>query len=511
MQETKKRVSDVITDKDISKWRNGDIVAISAGCGAGKSYFIKNVLYKRAKAEKKKILMLIHRKRCVEQFQMEIKTDNKTDTIDVQTYQSIEFAMLNNKPLDFSQYAYIVSDEFHYFIEDSSFNSYTDLSFDSIIRYNHAVKIFMSATGDTMINMMIEYKNRINRKMIMYQYSINHDYTHLRNLKFFYQNDTIKALAYEFKKVGRKAIFFIQSAKEAHSLYKAFQDCALFLCGKSSDSGQKYSSDIDEGAIKSMLANQNFDKLFLITTGCFDAGANIIDTELHDVVIDMKNVSSLIQCLGRKRSQGADDYLDVYIKAVSNRQLGGIHSTRVDGLKRANFLLQHDTRKYVEEYPRDDKFGKFHKALIYDEPMSKRNKNTCTKKVNMMIYEKYKLDIQQCDDMKKIGYAQYIANIFRFGNGYGRYYSFVEEGQLRDYLEMLAVNQVVMLTAEDKKPLIDKMNVKHNGKLLKSCNSLNAALEEKRYMYRIETFETSRIIDGNKKKFKSAWRVVKIE
>ena len=207
MQETKKRVSDVITDKDISKWRNGDIVAISAGCGAGKSYFIKNVLYKRAKAEKKKILMLIHRKRCVEQFQMEIKTDNKADTIEVQTYQSIEYAMLNNKPLDFSQYAYIVSDEFHYFIEDSSFNSYTDLSFDSIIRYNYAVKIFMSATGDTMLDMMTKYKNHINKKMVMHPYSINPDYTHLRNLKFFYQNDTIKALAYEFKRLEEKRYF----------------------------------------------------------------------------------------------------------------------------------------------------------------------------------------------------------------------------------------------------------------------------------------------------------------
>lgn len=54
------------------------------------------------------------------------------------------------------------------------------------------------------------------------------------------------------------------------------------------------------------------------------------------------------------------------------------------------------------------------------------------------------------------------------------------------------------------------MNVKHDGHLLKSRNSLNAALLEKKYNYKIDEFETSRMIDGNKKKFKSAWRIIKI-
>lgn len=500
--ENKKRVSDVITEKDINSWHNGDVVTISAGCGAGKSYFIKNILYAKAKEDNKKILMLVHRSKCSDQFEIEIETDGKSDIIDVRTYQSIEYSLIHEYDVILDSYAYIVSDEFHYFIEDSGFNCYTDISFQAIIKCRSAIKIFMSATGETMgamINKRIP-KNRIN----YYNYTIPPDFSHLNSLSFFYQKDTIQALAYKLKAEGKKAIFFIQTVKAAHRLFNEFKDCSLFLCGKSSESGKKYYKDVDEDKITRMLTDQKFEEQFLITTTCFDAGANIIDTDLHTVVIDVKNVSSLIQCLGRKRSQGADDKLDVFIKAVSNKQIGGMRSKRVEGLKQADFLLQNKTRAYVEKYPRDKGFDRFHASLIYDEPMSKRNKNTCTKLVNMMIYEKYKLDISQYDKMLKSGYVSYIANILRFGNGFNRYYSMYDEGDLNSYLEFLAANEAVMLTAEDKKPFIEKMNVKHNGKLLKSKNSLNATLTEKKYHYKIEEFD----VTCNGKRYRHAWKII---
>ena len=507
MQGTNKRVSDIITAKDIESWHNGDVVTISAGTGAGKSYFIKNILYSKAKSEHKKILMLVHRAKCSDQFEIEIKAGNKEDVIDIKTYQSIEYSLIKGYEISLDSYAFIVSDEFHYFIEDSGFNCYTDISFDAIIKCQYAVKIFMSATGETMLTMISKYVPKRN----MHTYNILPDYSHLSSLTFFYQKNTVQALAYKFKAQGKKAIFFIQSAEVAHNLYKEFKDCSLFLCGKNSKNGKKYYKDVDEDKITQMLTNQKFEELFLITTSCFDAGANIIDTNLHTVVIDMKNVSSLIQCLGRKRSQGVDDKLDVYIKAISNQQIGGLKSNRDKGIKRADFLLQNNTRAYVEKYPRDKGLDKVFASLIYDNPMSKRNINTCTKLVNMMIYEKYKLDILQYDKMLEQGhgYVDYIANILHFGYGYTRNYFMYDEGDINTYLELLAINETVMLTAEDKKPFIEKMNVKHNGKLLKSRNSINAALEEKKYNYQIKEFGTSRMIDGKKKNYR-AWKIVKI-
>ena len=94
--ENKRYISDIISLNDIDNWHNGETVLISAGCGAGKSYFIKNILYAKALQQNKKILMLIHRTNCVNQFQMEIEKDNKTDVIDIKTYQSVEARIIKN-------------------------------------------------------------------------------------------------------------------------------------------------------------------------------------------------------------------------------------------------------------------------------------------------------------------------------------------------------------------------------------------------------------------------------
>lgn len=508
-KKTKTRVSDVIPKSEVKKWQNGNIVTIDAGCDTGKSYFIKNVLYSKAKYEGTKILMLIHRTRCTDQFKIEIEQFNKGDTIDVCTYQSIEYGLIHGYDFCFDDYSYIVSDEFHYFVEDSGFNYYTDMSFDAIINYQKAVKVFMSATGDTMLSMIDKFAGKGCKR---YHYSIPPDFSHIKSLKFFYKSNTLETLAYHFKRNNHKAIFFVQSVTEAHRLYEKFRDCSMFLCGKSSANGQKYYKDIDEDKVQKMLAEQKFDDLFLICTTCFDAGANIIDTDLHEIVVDVKNTSSLIQCVGRKRVQNPDDKINLYIKALSNKQIGGMQSKRVEGLKRAGYLLEYGTRAYVEKYSRkDNDIDKFHRALIYDVPMSQRNKNTCSKRVNMMIYTKYEMDIDEYSRMINRGYADYIGHIFKFGNCYNRYYRFYEEGGLMDYLEILATSKAVMLNADDKSTFIEKMNVKHDGKLLKSQNSLNAAMSEKKYPYRVEQFETSRMIDGKKKNFRSAWRIVKVE
>ena len=86
----RKRISDIITEEEIMKWQPGDNILISAPMGAGKSYFCKNSLYEVAKGLEGKVLMLLHRTNCVEQFKSEIEQDAKEDVIDIRTYQSIE-------------------------------------------------------------------------------------------------------------------------------------------------------------------------------------------------------------------------------------------------------------------------------------------------------------------------------------------------------------------------------------------------------------------------------------
>ena len=158
-----KRVSELITIEQIKQWDKDNVITITAGTGTGKSYFIKNILYAFAKANNKKILFLIHRTDCKNQFYEEIKRDNKLYNIDIKTYQSIEFAIMNNKSIDFSQYKYIVCDELHYFFGDSAFNKTTDMSLNTILRQDKAIRIFMSATGRYTKNYIKNTKKIISR------------------------------------------------------------------------------------------------------------------------------------------------------------------------------------------------------------------------------------------------------------------------------------------------------------------------------------------------------------
>lgn len=66
------RVSDIIKNDDIEKWKTGDIIIISAGTGKGKSFLIKNSLFSYAK-EEMKILMLIHRADCINNLERKLK------------------------------------------------------------------------------------------------------------------------------------------------------------------------------------------------------------------------------------------------------------------------------------------------------------------------------------------------------------------------------------------------------------------------------------------------------
>ena len=82
------------------------------------------------------------------------------------------------------------------------------------------------------------------------------------------------------------------------------------------------------------------------------------------------------------------------------------------------------------------------------------------------------------------------------------------EKQLELYLKQHCGE--VMLTLEDRKELIEKIHATDNrGRLLKSATALNAYLEEINSEFRIKQFETSRIIEGKKRKYKSAWKIDK--
>lgn len=403
-----KRVSELITTDQIKGWENNDIITITAGTGVGKSYWVKNILYAFAKKENKKILFLIHRTNCINQFAVEIIKDKKTDIIDIRTYQSLESLSTRHKRLfDFSEYKYIVCDEFHYFLGDASFNKTTDISLNMILSQTDKVKIFMSATGDdTKL-----YINNI-KKLPTIDYKLPITYDFIETLSFFNKDKTLEQFIKEILTGKNKAIFFIQSAKKAYELHKRFKKYTLFNCSKSNSNYYKY---VDVDKIENMLKNERFEEQILITTTCLDAGVNIIDPDLKHIIVDVRDIGSLIQSIGRKRIKFNDDKVNVYIKNINNKQLGGMKAQLKRKLAMAEYFKQYGEEAYIIEYPRQyDKY-----CIVYDEVINEANKGT--KRLNELMYYKCNIDIFDIQTMinkGKNGYCKYIKEILDYNKRY---------------------------------------------------------------------------------------------
>lgn len=317
----KVRVTYLIKKEDVLKWKPQDNILITSPMGAGKSYFCKNTLYDIAKSANGKILMLIHRSNCVEQFKYEIEMDGKSEVVEVITYQSLEYSVLHNlKKFDLSKYMFVVCDEFHYFFNDSSFNNKTAISFNMIMSNTESIHVFMSATGDHMARYMKKYI-RENELEDAIEYEIPFDFSFIQQLTFFHKDVTMEEFLKEGIRKGDKGIFFIQSAEKAYKLYSKYKKHCVFNC---STNNKKYYEYVDQEKIRFILMNQRFEEQFLITTSCFDAGINIIDMDVKHIVIDIVDIGSLIQCMGRKRIQNEDDKVHVYIKIINNQKLAGL-------------------------------------------------------------------------------------------------------------------------------------------------------------------------------------------
>lgn len=498
----KQYVSEVVTQDEIKSWKQGDIITITAGTGAGKSRFIKVSLYAHAKAQGKKILFLIHRRNCVDQFQMEIEQDNKTDVIEIKTYQHIDATISKHGNYDFSKYAYIVSDEFHYFIQDAAFNKTTDISLKAILEQSNKIRIFMSATGDYVKRYIKDHK-----KLDTTDYDVPVNFKFLMSLQFYSSDSALDEFITEAIKENKKSIFFIDSAEKAYELHTRFKEYTLFNCSKYNT---KYYKHVNEEKINEMLRDERFEELILITTTTMDAGVNIRDEEVRNIVCDVKDIRTLIQCIGRKRQQNDDDKVHLTVKNVSNKSIGGLMTKLRQKKKMAEYLNKNGIDKYIEEFPRDYDAHN----IVYVDKLDDVN---VTLKINYLMYIKCLIDLVEYEVMIKgydsFGYAKFLAEKLGFYDQYYKYYEFefydskVKKQTLEEYLDSLIGNK---LDKEKQSELIDNIDVRVNGRQQKSFSKLNEGLKMLELPFIIVPKQSSKLENGKKKNIRY-WMVEKLE
>jgi hypothetical protein len=136
----------------------------------------------------------------------------------------------------------------------------------------------------------------------------------------------------------------------------------------------------------------------------------------------------------------------------------------------ADYFKEHTVKEYIEKY-----YKKYDKSLmVYDISVDETNKGT--KKLNELMYFKCKMDIADIEIIKtygKFGYCKYLAYLFGF-----EHYRLIEEDYMIDSLEMY-LEQLIgkKLFKDEQKELIDKINLRVDGRQQKSYSKLNDGLK----------------------------------
>ena len=470
-------ISDKIKENDIKSWVEGSNIMITAPTGSGKSTIIlgdraKGIygLNNYALEHGKKILFLTNRDLLKGQFK-EIVKANGSNNIRLMNYQAIEKLLLEKVDLQqLDKYDYIVSDECHYFFSDSPFNSTTDLSLNWILSQKNKVKIFMSATSDFMKRYL---EDAIGLELIKYE--VERDYSYIDNLFFYEDIDILKRMLLQLPK-NEKAIYF-SGANSAYNMSQTL-DNASFICSKYNTNG--YYTYSDEDTRNQIMTESKFDCKVLTTTTVLDNGINIEDSEVKHIVIDVFDIDTLIQCLGRKRLSYGEK-INVYIRNYLGRQIAGKINNTTNGLKYADTLIERGENYLVDKYPRKN-YGK----IIYEELEGTIEDGRTVKKINSMMYLKYLSTISFCNELLEIKmtneqYSRYVSNLLQF--------DYDDVQLLESYFDAVTLENIIDAKFVEKKLFLHKEYVELNDIVLKELISVKGTVDYRTKKINPQTLE----------------------
>lgn len=490
----RKYISDIITEKEIDSWSKGELVSIKAPTGSGKSYFIMSTLYQKAVKEHKKILMLLHRKNCIKQFKKELGWKLDNGVIDITSYQALESRIRRGDILSLSKYDYLCLDEWHYAMYDSGFNFYTDLSLNIILKQENAVRLFISATSENMI------KYVKNEGFNIKEYVVDNDFSHITDITFFQNDDFYSKFIRDRIKNGDKGIIFINDTEKAFKLHISYPSDTLFVCSESNN----YYTFVKENKVDELLENERFEESVLITTIALDTGVNIYDKDIKHIAVALSEEDVIIQCLGRKRLIDEEDTFSLYMKEYTNQYLNGFKRKEVLKLEKAGYYLTSGEKKFIEKYGRE--LGDVSSSLLYEV----FKENGVDRKIHKLMYASSNNRIDELNNYMNKGFKDYYTNeVF----GLERYKSISEDdkyNELKSYLNSI-LNKP--LTEFEKEELIERIDYKIDGKVLRSRRMLNNILDSLGLGFSIQGDKDNRRVleNGEKNPFRGRvyWKVIR--
>ena len=340
------KVGDIVSTSDILSLPFNSAVFFTVGVGGGKSHFCKHQLYDAAEIRDTQILYVINRKNPRDQFGKELYFANKKDRITITTYQAIESLILSGDGYDLSPFYYIVLDEYHHFIADTTVDIYTDLVVDLILNAS-CVRFLLSATP---YGTDVYLKEQFSARGIYYTtYILPASYSMMK-LQLFYNDDLMDTIANKAIREDVKAIFFSNNIKRLYALYQKYEDRSMFIC---SEYNANYSQHINEELKNKMISSERLPVQFLFATTCLDIGFNVKDTSIKYIVCDLDDIDQIKQCIGRRRVLHQYDTFQVYVKGLSNLYMTSKIKSWEQQISKVQYLMDYGSKAFVQHYGHD--------------------------------------------------------------------------------------------------------------------------------------------------------------
>ncbi|MGG4490824.1 DEAD/DEAH box helicase family protein [Metabacillus idriensis] len=466
-------VSDFITEDVVEKLEKGKNYLIGSEMNSGKNYWARNVLLPFALENNKRTLFLSHRLQSLkqqsnylEEYKEECIRQFKGGMFEIKSIQGFQKMIQRRDPM-IKSFDYIICDEAHYFVSDSSFNTKTELSFNFLNQNVEAVKIFMTGTYDGLYYLPWNNQLEVLKEANYYNNSV-------KDMFRYEQDETVAAVVHKEVEKGNKAIIF----------HNSLDTTTNFNIGNS----KVLHSGNQEGSLefKQIADNQQFECDVLNTTKLMTEATEIKDASVETVVIHgISDIDAFVQSTGRVRTQK----VNVFYKKVSKRSI----LAKMRYLEKQLFYYDEYNRlgeiDFIEEYG-IDVISKCMKAFYLDtimDPISNQKYTRLRVHTTGLAYLEYQAEMYEFMDVYgfEAFFDKYFPNI---------QYVDLEQLKKENYIQLDIIDNYLekKIFKEQQQALVDVICNKYglrgkNGSIKVGMKTVNSFFEENNISFVIKS------------------------
>lgn len=514
-------VSDIIGN-DYKTWKD-EVILLGSGTGRGKTTFSLEYCSWLILNGKDNILYLCNRKKLREQTQKIAEKKHLRDHITVISYHQLQDILKTGDTID--QYDAYICDEAHYFLADSSFNLYTDISYEYLMSQKESVVIFMTATYQNIFRKIrADIKDNCKKENLEYKepktYILATDYGYVDKIYWFRKEDLFGIVDRILRETDDKIIYFCNGITRMESFYNHYsptygtdeiekynQETSLkymdFLCSDYSTHRWAKKHSNENAIVQGEKGGYQFQNRMLVSTKCIDNGVDFKDKKIKHIICDIFDLESAIQCLGRKRILDADDTCTFYIRDWQHNEATLFYSKTRNEVETADLFLKNRKEwenKYGKKRPYSDK------SIYYDFD------DTREWVLNELRYVKLKLDeilIKQMIEETTSYKAEILNLLGESAIEKSVDMSEVEADRTKNIIEIFIEKNVdVLLDKEQQEELVDICKVEDRFHRPQKSISQICAYLDSNYGYKVVSRSKEKRINGKRKKI-TYWMIKK--